>query len=58
MVMCGFCGKEILEPKMNRNGKAQKFCNDKCRWDYHNRKKFERFVGEMMALLKKYKYLR
>lgn len=36
----------------------QKFCNDKCRWDYHNHKKFENFIKEMMALLKKYGYLR
>jgi len=56
MVQCGFCGKDIPEGK-NRNKIEKRFCNDGCRRGFHKQKGFERFIGELTALLWKYRFL-
>jgi hypothetical protein len=58
MVQCLSCGKDIVEPRKEKGVEIQKFCNDRCRWNYHNMKKFECFQREMAGLLKKYGYLK
>ena len=58
MINCEECGKEIPDPKKNRNGLIQRFCDDRCRWAFHYRKKFERLQEELMALFKKYGFLK
>ncbi len=58
MVLCLSCQKEILEPRKEKGREVQKFCNDKCRWNYHNMKRLEAFQQEMKTLFKKYGYLK
>lgn len=55
MVRCLFCGKVIENPREYEGEIVQKFCSDKCRYDYHNRlKKEERvFAKETISLLRK-----
>lgn len=57
MVRCLACGKEAAEGK-NRNKVEKKFCSDDCRSDYHNSQRAKKFLDELIALLKKYGYLR
>ena len=47
-----------MEEVKNRNGTIKKHCCDKCRWMAHNKKKFSQFEEELMALFKKYGYLK
>jgi len=47
-----FCGKEIVRPRECRGQVVQRFCSDKCRWRFHNRKRLELF-RELVTLLKK-----
>ena len=58
---CPFCGKEVLNVK-NRNGTLKRFCDNKCRWNFANKKKVDVFMAEVgeaiMAVMKKHKYLR
>ena len=62
MVQCPSCGKDIPEPRKLNTGHIQRFCSDKCRWNFANKKKVDVFMAEVgeaiMAVMKKHKYLR
>jgi hypothetical protein len=58
MVLCGFCRKEILEPRKFKGEIVQRFCCDSCRWSYHKHVRVEKFTRELIDLLKKYGFLR
>jgi hypothetical protein len=61
-VQCLSCGKDIPEPLKLNTGDIQRFCSDKCRWNYHNRKKLDNFMDEIRqsveAIMKKHGYIR
>jgi hypothetical protein len=46
MGQCPGCGKDLLEVK-NRNGTIKKFHDDKCRWNFHNRKRIDACLSEI-----------
>ncbi|MCD8157847.1 MAG: hypothetical protein LUD77_02825 [Clostridiales bacterium] len=35
-ILCLYCGMPIMQ---NTTGRPKKFCSNKCRYDYHNRKR-------------------
>jgi predicted nucleic acid-binding Zn ribbon protein len=55
MIRCLSCKETIENPREYKGKVIQKFCSDKCRYDYHNRIKREErfFVKEAMSLLRK-----
>jgi predicted nucleic acid-binding Zn ribbon protein len=54
-VRCLFCKKIIENPRQYGDKIIQKFCSDKCRYNYHNEIKREErlLIKETISLLKK-----
>jgi hypothetical protein len=36
IIYCGYCGKEIINPRVEKGKIVQKFCNRKCKAQFHN----------------------
>ena len=56
----------VFPEAKNRNKVEKKFCNDKCRWNFHNKTRIEAFAKElaevvtltMVDLLKKHGFIK
>jgi len=61
MGICPVCLEEVPEAK-NRNKVEKKFCSDKCRWTFSNRKKLDDCMDEIRqaveSILKRRGYLK
>jgi hypothetical protein len=55
MVRCGFCQKEIENPREYKGEVIQKFCRDRCRYSFHNERKRKdlTLAKEMISIFKK-----
>jgi hypothetical protein len=56
IVYCGYCGKEIEEPRKEKGKVVQKFCNRICKGRFHNLKRYT-MVKQFMDFLAKSGFL-
>jgi ribosomal protein L24E len=57
-IQCLYCGKNIPNPRVGKGEILQRFCDKKCRWAYHDRRKtkshWKQFVSKLLRLLEEY----
>lgn len=56
VIYCGYCGKEIEEPRKEKGKVVQKFCNRICKARFHNLKRYT-MVKQLMDFLAKSGFL-